>query len=124
MTEPLQNSTLESGSRMNTQMFNHPSSNHIHNERHRQNMECFFFSQLLLLVKTQLPKGLLLPVLIAQSDFLLFSDSNPSLGKKGQWQVFSTWKRKLHLRVPKSLRVWSSLINTQVQLSWPTEHLI
>lgn len=42
----------------------------------------FFSLQFVILVKTQLLKGLLLPVLIAQSVFPLLSDSNSALGER------------------------------------------
>lgn len=74
-------------------MLKHQSSSHIHSERQRQDMECYYLLTFLalVLVEAQLLKGSLLP--IAQSD------SNPSL-KKGTWHMFKTggWGRSfLHL---------------------------
>lgn len=66
-------------------MLNHQSSNHIHSKRQDIQMFlsfCFFSPQFIVLMKNQLLKGLLLPVLIVQNVFPLFSDSNPLLGER------------------------------------------
>lgn len=73
-------------------MFNYQSSNYIHSERQRQDMQCLF-SQLVVLVKTQQLRCWFLPVLIAQSVFPLLSGSNPSLGEKTMASISNLEKK-------------------------------
>lgn len=77
-TEPLQ-IQHEAQQRTHRCLTTKPQITHTSN---REDMECFFFFplQFVVLVKTQLLKGLFLPMLIAQSVFPLLSDSNLERG--------------------------------------------